>query len=272
MSRPTDQPLIFRVLAAVRNLKLEPSDRLLLTYLAYRQGRNGKAWPAIRTIAKDLGLSTTTVQDSIGRLHQAGVVERSSGKGCRANRYVVRLECVSPRHVSTDGNVSVSDTGMCQSPTQNVSVPDTESLRNPSENPSLGAQSSPASSTQGANETRGKARRQARRSPFIPPTAEEVRAYADSVGDPQFEVDAFIKYYTGTGWKRKNGTRVLDWRATVRAWMTRNDDRRIERGEPPHDGYSQYGTHPATEQDIQELVEAGVLSPEVSTDGHDTTT
>ena len=36
-----------------------------------------------------------------------------------------------------------------------------------------------------------------------------------------------------------------------RLCVKRNDERRIERGEPPHDGYSQYGTHPATVEEAE---------------------
>jgi len=264
MTRTADQPLLFRVLAAVQDIKLELSDRLLLLYLAYRQGRNGKSWPAVRTVAKDLGLSPTTVQNSIERLCQAGVVEKFGGKGGRANRYVVRLgECTSPRHISGEVNVSVPGTRMCQSLTLNVPVPGTESLSNLSGNPSGGAQPSPASPTQGDTQTQGKARRKSRRSAFVAPTVDEVAAYAESQGEPDFPAQRFVEYYSKRDWHYKNGKPMKDWRAAVRTWVSRDNAERAKRGEPPHDGYSQYGTHLATEDDIRQLVEAGVYPPEV---------
>jgi hypothetical protein len=96
---------------------------------------------------------------------------------------------------------------------------------------------------------------------FVPPAAEEVLAYADTLGDPQFDADYFVQWYTDRGWQHKDGRPVLDWKGTVRTWIHRDNQRRIARGEPPHDGYSQYGCHPATEEDIERLRKAGVFHP-----------
>ena len=64
----------------------------------------------------------------------------------------------------------------------------------------------------------GKPPRQPQRQ--IPPTLEEVRAYAAQRGDP-LDPEAFMDYYTANGWKvGKNPMR--DWKAAVRTW-TRKD-------------------------------------------------
>ncbi len=54
-----------------------------------------------------------------------------------------------------------------------------------------------------------------------PPTADEVRAYAEAQG---LAVDAgqFTDYYTAQGWKIKNGLPLKDWRAAVRNWARRD--------------------------------------------------
>jgi hypothetical protein len=50
-----------------------------------------------------------------------------------------------------------------------------------------------------------------------PPTPEEVREYAESIG---YEIDAdyFCDYYNEVGWVKKNGKAVKDWKATLRNW------------------------------------------------------
>ena len=55
-------------------------------YLFFRADREGKCWPAVPTIAKDLKLSEKTVRRSIKDLQKAGLIEteqryrRSGGK------------------------------------------------------------------------------------------------------------------------------------------------------------------------------------------------
>ena len=50
----------------------------------------------------------------------------------------------------------------------------------------------------------------------IPPTVEEVRAYAAQRGDP-FDPEAFMDYYTANGWKVGRNP-MKDWKAAVRTW------------------------------------------------------
>lgn len=61
------------------------------------------------------------------------------------------------------------------------------------------------------------------RGAFAPPSLGEVSKYVDEMGysmDPA----AFYDYYSGTGWIRKNGQRVRDWKATVRTWERREKE------------------------------------------------
>lgn len=44
-------------------------------YLADRADKNGECWPSIRTIAKELKLSESTVRRAIRDLRQAGLLE-----------------------------------------------------------------------------------------------------------------------------------------------------------------------------------------------------
>lgn len=55
---------------------------------------------------------------------------------------------------------------------------------------------------------------------FIPPTTNEVRAYAQKKG---YNIDAehFVDYYTSNGW-RVGRNPMKDWKATVRTWASRD--------------------------------------------------
>ena len=58
------------------------------------------------------------------------------------------------------------------------------------------------------------------RNRFVPPTAEEVRAYAKEIG---FELDAekFVAHYNASGWKRgKQQTPITNWKGCVQTWRT----------------------------------------------------
>lgn len=60
----------------------------------------------------------------------------------------------------------------------------------------------------------GKPPRQPQR--LIPPTVEEVRAYAAQRGD-SLDPEAFLDYYTANGWKVGSHA-MKDWRAAARNW------------------------------------------------------
>lgn len=60
-----------------------------------------------------------------------------------------------------------------------------------------------------------------KRKRFIPPTVDEVTAYADEKGYTAFDAERFIAYYESNGWKVGRNP-MKDWRATVRGWVARD--------------------------------------------------
>lgn len=66
---------------------------------------------------------------------------------------------------------------------------------------------------------------------FVPPTAEEVKAYCDERGiyliDPQY----FVDYYEARGWMLTKNRKMVDWKAAVRTWE-KNERERAERERP----------------------------------------
>lgn len=55
---------------------------------------------------------------------------------------------------------------------------------------------------------------------FAPPTAEEVRAYAQDKG-LQMDAEAFVDFYASKGWKVGNAP-MKDWQAAARNWAKRD--------------------------------------------------
>lgn len=50
--------------------------RAVYMYLKNRAGRDGKCWPAIRTISRDMALSRSTVKRALDELCGAGLLTR----------------------------------------------------------------------------------------------------------------------------------------------------------------------------------------------------
>ena len=60
---------------------------------------------------------------------------------------------------------------------------------------------------------------------FSRPSAEEVLAYHEELGITEFEAHEFYDYYEGYGWKSKIGVPVADWKALMRCWVRRNNQK-----------------------------------------------
>lgn len=68
--------------SALLDTDLSFAERTVAAYLAWRQGRNGSAWPSQRTIAGDLGLTCDGVRKITQRLEAKGrLVATWSGPG-----------------------------------------------------------------------------------------------------------------------------------------------------------------------------------------------
>lgn len=58
----------------------------------------------------------------------------------------------------------------------------------------------------------------AKRTAFVPPTPDEVKAYAQSIGFPALDAEYFCDKHESVGWVTKNGVAIRDWKAVVRMW------------------------------------------------------
>lgn len=58
---------------------------------------------------------------------------------------------------------------------------------------------------------------------FVKPTLDELKAYADEI-DYNLNAQAFLDYYDGNGWMAGRN-HMKDWKATVRNWKRRDEER-----------------------------------------------
>jgi hypothetical protein len=61
-----------------------------------------------------------------------------------------------------------------------------------------------------------------KRTRFVPPTVDEVKAYAQEKGwnAAQFDAERFVDFYTSKGWK-VGKDQMKDWKACARGWVSR---------------------------------------------------
>ncbi|MDY0355870.1 MAG: helix-turn-helix domain-containing protein [Sedimentisphaerales bacterium] len=222
---------------AITDSTLTPMERLLLAVLVRYQGANGSAWPKRKTLAGHLGTSERQVRRLIGDLKAKGrlTVDRPDGRGRGGrNHYTVNVQ-------KGDADVPLfGQEGGRQCPQKgdnlgHVTGVYKDELVN-----------------EVVNGTREK-------KPFVAPKVEQVREYAASLGNNIFPAERFIEHYARLDWHDKGGKSVKSWKGKVQTWHAHENERRVARGEPPLDGYSQYGTRKATPEDIAMLQAEGVL-------------
>lgn len=76
-----------------------------------------------------------------------------------------------------------------------------------------------------------------KRKVFSVPSVEDVMAYAESIGHPEFNANKFINYYDSKAWKVGKSP-MKDWNAAVRNWILMDEEREKERSEGRATSYS----------------------------------
>lgn len=64
---------------------------------------------------------------------------------------------------------------------------------------------------------------------FTPPTPDEVREYARSIGFETLDAEHFCDYYEQQGWELSNGRKMKDWKSAVRNWQRRERNNHTEK-------------------------------------------
>lgn len=89
-----------RVMSAIWEIPMPPTDKLVMLALADCADEEGRCWPSIATIARKSGVSERSVQRAIRKAEESRLIQREEviGKGCK-----YRLH---PRHSVTPDNVA----------------------------------------------------------------------------------------------------------------------------------------------------------------------
>ena len=80
-------------------------------------------------------------------------------------------------------------------------------------------------------EIRDKEKTKAKKNLFKPPSVEEVAAYCVERRN-DIDPEAFVAHYAASGWKRKGGEKVVDWRSCVITWE--KNRRPTDKPDPSH--------------------------------------
>lgn len=64
---------------------------------------------------------------------------------------------------------------------------------------------------------------------FTPPTADQVREYATTIGFPEIDAERFVEWYAADDWCLKDGSPMRSWKRTVVSW--KSTERKREKDE-----------------------------------------
>ena len=69
----------------VFKLGLDPYEFMILSYLVRRMNADSECWPSYKTMSKDLGISTSTLEDRVAKMCKRGLI--SVGKYASNGKY-----------------------------------------------------------------------------------------------------------------------------------------------------------------------------------------
>jgi len=259
------RPSLFDILGVSSAQDLRAADKLVLVYLAWRQGSNGRSWPSLKTIEDDLGICRRTCLRAIARLCENGCIEKTPGRPGRgrSNRYTV-----GTRKGTHDATFSPEEKGRIPPP---FDAQKGRILSPKKDAPRVLKEQGKEPTKSIVHRSPAKTHRQKPTGqPFTPPTVEEVLAYASERGRPDFDAEHFVEHYTLAEWRDKGGKPITVWKQTLLGWLHRDERGQGARldadGQPriPDATYTRRGklvSRPPTAEQEQELIARGFMSP-----------
>ena len=199
-------------LRAIWSSDLPTTEKAALTVLVlHRNNGTGRCDPSVTRIAAELSLGRRRTFDVLANLTKSRVIEPRRRPGLR-NHYTLHLELVRP-------GALVQSTSLVQ-PTASTGAAQCTGVVHPT---------APELRRNYERTTKGAGRKRAR---FVPPTVDEVRAYAIERGrtlDADAFADRFVNYNTAAGWQLSKNKPMVDWRAAVRNWIGRDVEQNAKR-------------------------------------------
>ncbi len=179
---PPAAVLVWLALLRLANQARQRTLRLRITLIAHHAALGYKATLGALHRLADLGLVT--------------IVQHGARRPDEASNYTLRAT-VPPSVSMTDG-------------TGRLAVPDGQTDINP------------INTEMGEHTPHARSLAAGRAACFVPPTAAEARAYADSIGLSASEADGFCDHFTSNGWKVGGKAPMRDWKAAMRTWQRRS--------------------------------------------------
>lgn len=175
---------------------LRPTDKLLLAEIDALSKNSENACRATNEhLAHRVGLSAGGIANAISRLRRAGYIEdvRFDGRRRWIRAHLMKAAFTKRlRQHSPNGEVSIHQT---------VKKDNSLDYR--------------------------ESKKEITKERFRKPTVAELAAYAQSIGFTAFIPARFLDHYEANGW-RVGKTSMVDWKAAVRTWRHRNQERNNE--------------------------------------------
>jgi hypothetical protein len=169
-----------------------PAKYLALYLSTYMNDHQDMAWPSLKRIEGETGLSHPTVLKWLNFLCEEGWLIKESGSRTESNRYHINV----PKEVGKEITYVTSEEKVGREVTSNNNrITNTLS--------------------------KGSKR-------FIEPTVDEVRVYCQERGN-QVDPETFVDWNASKGWKVGNQP-MKDWKAAVRTWEKREKRNGQHRG------------------------------------------
>lgn len=70
------------------------------------------------------------------------------------------------------------------------------------------------------------------RKEFLPPSVEDVIAYAQKNGETEDEARRFFDLYNSQGWKKAGGVQIVNWESAFNYWISNKDRYKVPAGKP----------------------------------------
>ena len=209
--------------------ELPLSAKVLYGAIAWKCGKHAYTWATNRELGEPIDLSAKRVSALLSLLERQGhvetVLEYIDGTREILRRYIYPI-MKSARDMTRDTpHLENEDTPphVRAHPSSGAGIPPPENeevicnIKKDKEDPPY---SPPAGDSVPADKPR--------RSRFVPPDVEQVRAYCRERGNG-IDPETFVDYYASKGWMVGRSP-MKDWRAAVRTWEQRRSSREKEAG------------------------------------------
>jgi len=236
---------------------ISPAGRLVFSYLFWRQGSNGSSWPSQFMIAEDLGLTRRSVRKITKRLEDRSYIQVIRPENPGRGQYLQYSILDPPRRgnvetpfrpkkgerrdplLKQEGGTKRPKKGERRDPLTLRENTKRVGGKNNSQKTCVEKSLLPLAETQDLTTSKmehpkakpAKQKTNRKRDFFKPPTAQEVRAYADTIDYYTLSAEGFVDWYASKGWMvGKN--KMKDWRAAVRTWKQRDEAAGKKTGSP----------------------------------------